>query len=352
MRSAGDDGLDWSLHVVLAMRPWFDAHLDLACLVLNGRDMLAPLERCGGPYPPPAVTLGSLARGGVAHALVTVFTEADGNEAPISYKAGDPEAAHRAGVAQLAVYHDWIRSGTARSWQAEGGKGATDGSLRIAVLIEGADPIRSPDELAWWARQGVVAVGLAWWKPSRYAGGNGTQTGLTDLGRALASEIDQLGLVHDFSHLSDRSFDELMDLAAGPVMASHSNCRAVLGDPANQRHLTDAQVRAIINRGGVIGLNLFSKFLRPDCHEGQRATISQCVDHIEHICTIAGHTKCVGLGSDMDGGFSGASLPQGINEPLGLELLATELSRRGWSETEVGGFVCENWRRFFGLAVG
>jgi membrane dipeptidase len=323
-------------------RRWFDAHLDLACLAENGRDVFAPLDRCGGPAHP-AVTLGTLAEGGVAACLATVFIEPDGKDA-VGYPAGDVAAAHAAGLRQLEHYKSWeARGGISLSLDARTG---SPGILRAGILIEGAEPVRTVDELAWWVERGVVAVGLAWARPSRYSGGNSTpQRGLTDLGRDMIAEMDRLCVVHDVSHLSDLAMDELFTRAKGRVMASHSNARPLLGG-TNQRHLRDESMREIAARGGVIGLNLFRKFVDPPGMEGQGG-ITEAIDLVEHVCTVVGHRRAVGLGSDLDGGFGADQLPVGIRVPADYEKLAEELARRGWNDAEVEGFAWGNWARFW-----
>lgn len=356
---------------------WFDAHLDLACLAVNRRDMLAPLPAdtsAIGPFAPASVTLPELAAGNVRFALATVFTEPDGDDA-VAYPAGDAARAHAVGRAQVEVYLTWrdlglVSIGVPECLKSEPGIGEIRGgmgvaavvpvplekrlsrlsnTLHIGILIEGADPIRTPDELSWWKERGASAVGLTWAKLSRYAGGNTTDVGITDLGRALVKEIDRLGLVHDASHLSDRAFFELLDLTDRRIMASHSNCRSIV-DPSgqNQRHLTDEQIRLIVGRGGVIGLNLFSRFLRPAGREG-RATVDEAIAHVEHVCEIAGSRAHVGLGSDADGGFSMLALPKGINRPRDFARLTDALAGRGWSEDEVAGFAWKNWAAFWAM---
>ena len=233
---------------------------------------------------------------------------------------------------------------------------ARDGRLCLGVLIECADPIRTPDELGWWVERGVVAVGMAWSQGSRYAGGNATPgRGLTDLGRELAKACDALGVAHDFSHLSQRACDELLQVAEGPVMASHSNCRGLFskGEASNERHLSDETIRAIGERDGVIGVNLVSNFLREglDKDAGERATIDDVVAHVERICEVMGRRDGVAIGTDMDGGFSAAWLPQGIDTPRDLEKVAGALRERGWSDEDLEGFRFGNWARFLGAAA-
>lgn len=352
---------------------WFDAHLDLAYLAENGRDMARPPGRSGGPHPPAAVTLPSLAEGGVAACLGTIFTEAGGNDA-VAYPPGDAPAAYAAGVRQLEHYRRWAEAGRVRPQvvrmsererpPAGDADPASPGSrpltaetpsspVWLGILVECADPIRTPDELPWWAGQGVVAIGMAWARGSRYAAGNAApaatgERGLTPLGRELARRMDALGIVHDLSHLSQAAADELLALTPRPVVATHSNCRELL-DGRNERHLADETIREIGRRGGVIGLNLYAPFLRHGLAESQRPTIDDAVRHVEHVAALMGHRRGVGLGSDMDGGFSAERLPAGIDRPADLERLADALSDRGWSDADIAGFAWSNWARFFGL---
>lgn len=359
---------------------WFDAHLDLACLALNKRDMRTPLPAdtsAIGPFPPASITLPDLGAGNVRFALATVFVEPDGTDA-VGYPAGDAARAHAVGRAQLEAYLTWRDAGVVlidvpRCLRSEPGIGEIRGgmgvasvvpvslekriarlgnTLHIGILIEGADPIRAPDELGWWAERGACAVGLAWARLSRYAGGNTTDVGITDLGRALVREIDRLGLVHDVSHLSDRAFRDLLDLTDRRLIASHSNCRGIV-DPSgrNQRHLTDEQIRRIVDRRGIIGLNLFSRFIRPAGADG-RATIDEAIAHIDRICDLAGSRLHVGLGSDADGGFSALNLPDGIDRPRDFVKLLDALSARGWSDDDIAGFAWKNWASFWADTSG
>jgi membrane dipeptidase len=335
------------------MPEWFDSHLDLACLARLGRDMVADdPARCDKPWPPCAVTLPSLAAGRVRWCLATIFTEADGTDA-VGYPAGNASAAASRGREQLDVYRDWTDRGLIRPWNASadapGGHDAPDAPLHAGLLVEGADPIAEPSELSWWVQQGVVAVGLAWAKSSRYAGGNTTDDPLTPLGEAMVREMDRLGVVHDLSHLSDRSLARLLELTDRPVIASHSNCRALIDvdGEVRQRHLTDATIREIARRGGVIGVNVFSPFILPGAIRTRRATLAEWAAHVDRICDLQGTRACVGLGTDMDGGFSAAMMPEGVDLPRDLVRLAETLHARGWSDREVAGFRAGNWLEFW-----
>ena len=336
-----------------AFAPWFDAHLDLAYLVECGRDMDAPLQGAGGPHPPAAVTWPALRDGGVRFCLGTIFTEADGTDA-VGYPSGDAKAAAERGRAQLAQYQRAVATGRISLMPRRGV--ACDGScntpcdsgapISLGILMENADPIATPDELEWWVSQGLVAIGLSWAKASRYAGGNSVTTGLTDLGRVLVGEMDRLGVVIDVSHLSDASLEQLFELTGSTVIASHSNSRTLL-EKTNQRHLTDDAIIEIARRGGVIGLNLYGKFLTPPGAE-RGPTIDDAIRHVERVCELTGHRRAVGLGSDMDGGFSAEGLPDAIRSPRDLSKLLDALHARGWSDDDLRGFACDNWLRFWG----
>ncbi len=362
---------------------WFDGHLDLAYLVELGRDLHAPLDSCGGSLAPAAVTLPSLRAGRVRACLGTIFTEAiadppphDAELGPFSYPTGDAAAAHRAGLRQLDIYHSWREAGivsllpprdpigthaarpgleTARLGTQDSGLKPQDSPLLLGILMECADPITTPDELPWWAERGVVAIGMAWWRGSRYAGGNGTDEGLTDLGRELARLMDALGVVQDLTHLSQRATDDLLAFTDRPVIASHSNCRALLGGEENkdwQRHLADETIREIGRRGGIVGVNLVRNFIKAGIDRSNpddRPTIDDLVEHVEHIREVMGHARGVALGSDMDGGLTANDLPRGIDSPADLHRIADALAARRWTDDEIHGFAWGNWARFWGM---
>ncbi|MEZ6241906.1 MAG: membrane dipeptidase [Phycisphaerales bacterium] len=369
---------------------WFDAHLDLGMLAEKGRDMHASLDDCRGELQPAAVTLPSLRDGHVRACLGTIFTQAvtdpsapDAEASAFAYPLGDADAAHRAGMRQLKLYQAWASAGVIElmpsrarhvrpssclspTGERAGVRGSPTPSssssspLLLGILIECADPITSPDELDQWVDAGVVAIGMAWWHKSRYAAGNGVEhasddDGLSDLGRELVKRMDDLGVVHDLSHLSQRSTEQLLELTDAPVIASHSNCRELLDGRDNeqwQRHLADETIAEIGRRGGVVGLNLVRNFIRTGLDRNDpndRPTIDQAIAHVEHVCEIMGHRQGVGLGSDMDGGITADDLPAGINTPSDLVKLADALNTRGWPDDDIHAFAWGNWARFWNL---
>ena len=280
--------------------------------------------------------------------LATIFTEpgpaATGQG--FGYPSSDDlDGAEAAGIRQLEVYKSLKRARELSIVRAGADVDGQSALPRIVILMEGADPIRSPERASWWFTKGLRVVGLTWAAGTRYAGGNSNGGPLTALGVELVHALDELGIVHDVSHLSDEAFEGLMEHARGPVIASHSNCRALL-EP-KQRHLRDDQIKAIADRGGVVGLNLYSAFLA----KGRRATIHDCAAHVNHVAEVMGHRRGVGLGSDMDGGFPPGELPIGLDHPTKLEALAEALRDAGWSDDEVEGFAWRNWHAFLRRAL-
>ena len=327
---------------------WADGHLDLAYLAVNGRDMRAPVPDDAAH----SLTLASMREGGVRVALGTIFTELGGDPAKdrAAYiDSNDVEGAHRAGLLQLEWYESMERAGDIaiiRTGRDLARAAAGDGPPGVVILMECADPIRSPDEVAWWHARGLRVVGMSWGHGSRYSGGNARAGGLTDVGRRFVEALDACGILHDASHLSRAAFDDLLSTTDARVIASHSNAQALLAP--SERHITDAQVAAIRDRDGWIGLNLYGKFLAAD----RRATISDGVAHTMHVARIAGAAR-VGLGSDLDGGFGREAYPLGIHAIRDYPKLLDALDEAGFAA--IGGtrdgFAHANLVRLLGRAL-
>jgi len=328
------------------MDPIVDGHLDLAYLAERGVDLRSPTNDPAKA----CVNLPALAAGGVRLALATIFTESiDEARDPDAWEyrgIADVEGARRAGMRQLARYHELERDGKIRIVRRRGDLEPLDdaGPLRVVILIEGADPVADADDLAHWVEGGVRLAALAWAKGSRFSGGNAAPGPLTRAGRELLASMASLGVVLDCSHLSDESFDEALDRFPGRVVASHSNCRALL-EPS-ERHLRDDQIRRLADRDGVIGLNLYGRFLA----SGRAATIDDAVRHATRLRDLAGATR-VGLGSDFDGGFTPMECPEGLRRPEDLRALGAALRAAGFREDEIRSFASESWLRLLRHAL-
>jgi len=331
-----------------AVTPIVDAHLDLAYLASRGVDLCRPSPDPGTI----GVTLPALRQGGVRLVFATIFTESvdPGIDRALDAweyaGASDLRGAATAGERQLGLYALLERTGTVRIVRSRRDLEPLedDGPLRVVILMEGADPISAPEDAARWFDAGVRVVGLSWARGSRYAGGNAMPGGLTADGRRLLAALESLGAVLDCSHLSDQAFDEALDSFGGPIVATHSNARALL-EPS-ERHLRDDQARRIAERDGIVGLNLYGKFLA----SGRAATADDALAHLEHWRALIGASH-VGLGSDFDGGFGPRDCPEGLRRPEDLPHLLERLGSAGWSAGEVRDFACESWLRLLRRAL-
>jgi len=337
-----------------------DGHLDLAYNAVRGREILRPArEQITDEEGIPTVGLPDLHAGGVGLAIATIFCES-GKSSSVGYTTADEAAA--AGRRQLDWYHRHEEGGYFRIVRSKAelpssGMPAIYGNvpltspspaLPIVLLLEGADPIRDAAEVGWWHQQGLRAVGLAW-KQTRYAGGTLAPGPLTPAGIELARALDKSGIIHDTSHLAEESFWQLLEITTGPVMATHSNCRAIV---PTDRQLSDAMIRAVAARGGVIGINFYQKFLLPpDEFERRRATLADVVRHCKHLCDLLGHARQVALGTDMDGGLGRDEIPVEIQTSADLPRVADALSAGGFGDQDVHGIMGKNWLRFLREAI-
>ncbi len=223
-------------------------------------------------------------------------------------------------------------------------KAAEEGKVAAMLSIEGADVIEGKiGLLRVFHRLGVRMVGLVHSLRNELADGvadTRTKGGLSELGVQAVEELDRLGVLIDVSHLSDAGFWDLMEVAEGPVMASHSNSRAVCDHP---RNMTDEMIEAMADRGGVMGMNFAPGFVHP-----VRATVQGVVDHIDHIVDLVGPDH-VGLGSDFDGI---PSTPGGLEDVTKMPEITSELVRRGYPEEDVGKILGENHLRVIKEIVG
>ena len=336
---------DWGVN---ERTPFVDAHLDLAHNVLdNGLDLTLPLEELRRQHPEgdvPTVTLPALREAGAALVFATLFASPYHPEHnPTGYRT--PDEAHDWAWRQLELYRQWEREGLVRvitnRAELEGHLKAweSDGVTGLLVLMEGADPIRTPSELTFWADAGVRIVGPAW-GGTRYAGGSwGDTGGLSEPGRELMAAMQKEPRVAlDASHLSEQSFWEAVELYDGPLLASHSNARRFVN---NERHLTDEMIAKIGERDGVIGTVLYNAFLVEGWQRGdERPGLEAIERNMAHVAKLIGWER-VGIGSDFDGGFGARETPAPIDRPADLRRLEKVLPS-GTFPGVIGG----NWLRW------
>ena len=184
-------------------------------------------------------------------------------------------------------------------------------------------------------RQGVCAVTLTWNGENELGSGNVTDRGLTDFGRAAVREMERCGILVDVSHLNDAGLEDVFETAEKPFVATHSNARAIC---AHKRNLTDAQVKEMVRRGCLIGLNYYGVFLRDD---GNVRSFDDLYRHIAHFFAL-GAQKDLALGSDFDG----ADLPECLSSPEKIAEAYGYLLSRGLTQQEIDGIFYDNARAF------
>lgn len=205
------------------------------------------------------------------------------------------------------------------------------GIMSAVLTIEGPAGIDyNPDLLEDLYKIGFRITTLGWNENNPLTGSCVTGTGLTEQGRAYVKEAQKVGMAVDVSHISDAGFWDIMEITEKPIIASHSNSRALWDIP---RNLTDEMYLAICKTGGTVGINLYSDFL------GENPDIDTVCDHIFHFLQIAGDDKHISLGSDFDGMDR---LPRGISGIQDYPKLADRLLERGLSEDTVMNIFWNN----------
>jgi len=221
-------------------------------------------------------------------------------------------------------------------------KAVKQGKVAAMLSIEGADVIEGRlSMLRIFHRLGIRMVGLVHHLRNLLADGvtdSRTGGGLSELGVQVVEELDRISVLIDVSHLSDDGFWDLMDVAKGPVVASHSNSRAVCDHP---RNMTDEMIEALADRGGVMGVNFVPSFVHPT-----HATVQGVVDHIDHIVDLVGPDH-VGLGSDFI-----PSTPQGLEDVSRMPNITAELIHRSYSEEDIKKILGGNHLRLIKRVIG
>jgi membrane dipeptidase len=228
-----------------------------------------------------------------------------------------------------------------------------DAPIGYVLSLEGADSMITLKHLERGVAQGLRAVGPAHYGPGTYAPGTEAEGPLSPAGRDLVKEMDRLGLILDCTHLSDEAFWNALDLFHGPAWASHQNCRALA---PGQRQFSDEQLKALIARGGVIGAALDAWMMVPGWKKFQTkpeeagVTLAHMVNHIDHVCQLAGNSLHAGIGTDLDGGFGREQSPMDLNTIADLQKVPDLLAKRGYKTEDITNIMHGNFVRFLRAA--
>lgn len=345
----------------------FDAHLDLAMNAMEwNRDLTRPIEEIRGREREwtdkpdrgrGTVSFPEMRRAGIGICVATQIARyvAPGNPLPGWHSPEQAWAmtqAQRAWYAAMEERAELVRITDRATLDAQLARWAAGGSgvpIGYILSLEGADSLVTLSHLERACAAGLRAVGPAHYGPGVYAHGTDASGGIGAAGRELLREMERLHLILDVTHLCDQSFREALDTFRGPVWASHSNCRALV---PHERQLTDDQIRELIRRGAVIGTALDAWMLVPGWVRGETTpqaagvTLDTVIDHIDHVCQLAGNARHCGIGSDLDGAFGREQSPSDVATIADLSTLPARLAARGYSEADIELVAHGNFLRF------
>jgi membrane dipeptidase len=337
------------------VQPVFDGHND--ALTRDDHAMLAA-GRDGGH-----LDLPRMRAGGIRGAIFSVFTPSEaarGEPLPRSDGVIEFRLAPRVEQQRAAAYASAAAGrllALERSGHVRIARSAADldtvhneSGPPLAVLhLEGAEAIDPAlESLELWYAAGLRSLGPVWSRPNAFAHGvpfiapssPDTGPGLTDAGHALVRRCAELGIVVDLSHLNEAGFWDVASSDVGPLVASHSAAHALC---PTSRNLTDAQLDAVRDSGGLVGIVFACPFLRPDFGDDPDTPLELIAAHARYVADRIG-VQHVALGSDFDG----ATVPAPLGDAAGMPLLLDTLSEAGFGPDEVAAIAWGNWRRVLG----
>jgi membrane dipeptidase len=217
------------------------------------------------------------------------------------------------------------------------------------LSLEGADSLITVQYLERAYAYGLRAVGPAHYGPGRYANGTDAVGEMNRNGLDLLKKMQELNIILDATHLCDDAFWQAMDHFNGAVWASHNNCRSLVD---HNRQFSDEMIKVLIERNSVIGAPLDAWMMVPGWIRQQSSPrhmncdLEVMVDHMDHICQLAGNANHIGIGSDLDGAFGKEQSPYDLDSIADLKKIPELLRKRGYSETDVENVMHGNWLRF------
>jgi membrane dipeptidase len=346
-----------------------DAHLDLSMNAIEwNRDLRKPLreirEREKGMTDKPdrgkgVVSLPELRKGNIGLVIATQIARfvAPENKLPGWHS---PQQAWAQTQAQLAWYKMMEEEGEMiqitdltglenHLFNWNDGTPNDKKPIGYILSLEGADSIVTIEHLERAHQYGLRALGPAHYGPGRYANGTDASGVMDAAGVALLKKMEALDIILDATHLCDDAFWQAMDQFNGPVWASHNNCRSLVN---HNRQFSDEMIKALIERGAVIGGALDAWMMVPgwvrrqSTPEEMHCNLEKLVDHMDHICQIAGNALHVGMGSDLDGAFGKEQSPYDLETIADLQNMPALLSKRGYSQQDIENIMHGNWLRF------
>ncbi|MBN7814937.1 dipeptidase [Algoriphagus pacificus] len=346
-----------------------DAHLDLSMNALEwNRDLTRPATEINarevGMMDKPdrgnaIVSLPDLRKGNIG---LVVATQIGRYVAPDNPLPGwhSPAQAWAQTQGQLAWYQAMVEQGEMTQirnlselnahlalWENQ--ENNANKPVGFILSLEGADSIVHLAYLEKAYESGLRALGPAHYGPGRYAHGTDASAPLNEMGKDLLRKMDELGIILDTTHLCDLAFWDALEIFQGPVWASHNNCRALVD---HNRQFSDEMIKALVDRGAVIGGAMDAWMLSPGWERGKstpkerEVTLNTVLDHMDHICQVAGNANHIGIGSDLDGAFGKEQAPYDLDSIADLSKVPDLLRQRGYSDQDVEKVMHGNWLSF------
>ncbi len=202
------------------------------------------------------------------------------------------------------------------------------------LTLEGGYIIQTVEDVDFLYNCGVRCITLTWNGENKLAGGVDSKKGLTEFGKECIKRMESLGIIVDVSHLNEKSFWDVMGMAKKPVIASHSNSKALC---SHKRNLTDEQFVAICKNGGCVGINFYDEFLT----DNKNTTSYDLIEHIKHFINLGGENH-IGIGSDFDGV---KSLCGGISGVQDTKRIVQELENLNITDRIIDKITHKNFQR-------
>jgi membrane dipeptidase len=256
-------------------------------------------------------------------------------------------------MGELAYYRRLVSKGVLRQIRDRPGldahleeweRSADSCPLGFVLSMEGADGIVDETQVGDWWEEGLRVVSLCHYGISSYSHGTQAPGGLTPRGAPLLRALESAGIILDVSHLAETAFWEALDSFGGQVLGTHNCCRALCD---HDRQLDDKQIKALVDRGGVIGTAfddwMLSSLWDPQAQDNSGITLETVVDHIDHVCQVAGNAGHAAIGSDLDGGFGKEQAPADIDTIADMQKIPAILDQRGYSTQDIAAIMHGNW---------
>lgn len=347
-----------------------DGHLDLAMNAMEwNRDLTQPLstirEREAELTDKPdrgksIVSFEELRKGNIGIILATQLARCTTQNGSLTGSGWfSPEQAWAQTQAQLAWYKTMEQKGEMKMIRSQSeldhhfalwNDGTPNDQKPIGYILslEGADSLIDLSYLDVAYDYGLRAIGPGHYGPGRYANGTDATGHLQTQGKALLKKMEELGIALDATHLNDDAFWDAMELYNGVVWASHNHTRKLVN---HNRQFSDEMIKALVEKDAIIGAAFDAWMIVPNWVRGvsppkdMHCNIDAVLDHIDHICQLAGNSNHVCIGSDLDGGFGKEQCPYDLETIADLQKIPERFAQRGYTQSDIENLMHKNWLR-------